>query len=45
MNLDRSELEHPSFLTAVGTVLSYSLVLIAMFLVLFAVPYLVFLSI
>lgn len=36
--------EHPSWLTAVATALSYGLILVAMTVALFVVPYLVFLQ-
>lgn len=42
MNLDR--FEHDSFFTAAGTFVSYGLILVAMTLLLFVVPYLVFLA-
>lgn len=37
-----AEYEHPTWLTAVATALSYGLILVAMTVVLFVVPYLVF---
>lgn len=43
MNLD--EFDHPSFVTAAATAGSYLLILVAMTLVLFVVPYVIFLSI
>jgi hypothetical protein len=36
------ELEHPSFTTAIATALSYGAILVAMTLLLFVVPYLIF---
>jgi len=39
-----AEYEHPTWLTAVATALSYGLILVAMTVVLFVVPYLVFLQ-
>lgn len=38
----REQLDHPSFFTAASTVLSYGLILVAMTLLLFGVPYLIF---
>lgn len=34
--------DHPSWVTAVGTLVSYGLILVAMFVALFVVPYLLF---
>jgi hypothetical protein len=34
--------DHPSFVTALSTVLAYALVLVGMTLLLFALPYLIF---
>lgn len=39
-----AEYEHPTWLTAVATALSYGLILVAMTVVLFVVPYLVFMQ-
>lgn len=39
-----AEFDHPSWLTALGTLVSYLLVLAVMTLVLFGVPYAVFLA-
>jgi len=36
------EFDHPSWLTAVGTFVSYGAILLGMFLLLFVVPYLIF---
>lgn len=36
------EFDHPTWLTAVGTFVSYGLILLVMFLLLFVVPYLIF---
>lgn len=38
------DLDHPTWTTAVGTFVSYGAILLAMFLVLFVVPYLIFLA-
>lgn len=43
MSVDLSEFDHSSFRTAVGTAVSYTVILVAMFLLLFVVPYAVFL--
>lgn len=40
----RSELSHSSFVAAGGTVAAYGLIILGMTLLLFAVPYLIFLS-
>jgi hypothetical protein len=42
MNVDLGQYDHPSWLTAVGTVVSYGLVLVAMTVLLFLVPYGIF---
>lgn len=44
MSVDLQQFDHPSWLTAVGTVVSYGLVLVAMTVLLFLVPYAIFLS-
>ena len=44
MALDRAEHDHPSFHTAASTFASYGLILIVMFVLLFVVPYLVFVA-
>lgn len=36
--------DHPSWLAAIGTVVSYGVVLLVMFVLLFVVPYLLFLA-
>lgn len=38
----RERHDHPSFVTAVGTVVGYGLVVVAMALLLFGVPWLIF---
>ena len=43
MNLS-ADLEHPSWLTAFGTLAGYGAILLAMFVLLFLVPYAVFLA-
>jgi hypothetical protein len=43
MELDRSEYDHPTWYTAASTFASYGLILLVMFVLLFVVPYLVFL--
>ncbi|MDG5778475.1 hypothetical protein VB773_16675 [Haloarculaceae archaeon H-GB2-1] len=40
--MDLPELEQPAWQTAIGTVLSYGIILVAMFLALFILPYVVF---
>lgn len=42
--MDRSAFDHPSFRTAASTVASYLLILVAMTVVLFLVPYALFLA-
>lgn len=42
MTLDLAEYDHPAWLTIVGTLVSYTVILIAMFLVLFGLPYAAF---
>jgi hypothetical protein len=39
-----ADYEHPTWLTAVATALSYGLILVAMTVALFGIPYLVFLA-
>lgn len=39
------QFDHPSWFTAAGTLVSYTVILVAMFILLFVVPYLVFLAI
>lgn len=39
------QFDHPSWFTAAGTLVSYAVILVAMFVLLFVVPYLVFLAI
>lgn len=43
MNLP-ADFDHPSWLTAFGTLAGYGVILLAMFLVLFVVPYAVFVA-
>lgn len=43
--MDLEQFDHPSWLTAAGTLVSYTVILVAMFILLFVVPYLVFLAI
>ncbi|MFC4552237.1 MULTISPECIES: hypothetical protein [Halorussus] len=43
MNLS-ADFEHPSWLTALGTLAGYGAILLAMFVLLFLVPYAVFLA-
>jgi hypothetical protein len=45
MSVDLQQFDHPSWLTAIGTFVSYGLVLVAMTVLLFLVPYAIFLSI
>lgn len=42
MNVDLGQYDHPSWLAAVGTFVSYGLVLVAMTVFLFFVPYGIF---
>lgn len=42
MNVDLQEYDHPSWLTAAATFVSYGLVLLGMFVLLFLVPYGIF---
>jgi hypothetical protein len=43
--MDLEQFDHPSWFTAAGTLVSYTVILVAMFVLLFVVPYLVFLAI
>ncbi|WP_272949835.1 hypothetical protein [Haloglomus irregulare] len=43
--MDLEQFDHPSWFTAAGTLVSYTVILVAMFILLFVVPYLVFLAI
>ena len=43
MNLS-AELEHPSWLTALGTFVGYAVILLSMFALLFLVPYALFVA-
>ena len=38
----RAEYDHPAWITAVGSFLAYSIILVGMALLLFAIPWLVF---
>ncbi|MDY6780806.1 MAG: hypothetical protein SV760_09795 [Halobacteria archaeon] len=40
--LEKPDLKHPSWLTALGTAVSYTLLLVGMFVLLFVIPFLVF---
>jgi hypothetical protein len=40
--MDLQEFDHPTWFTAAGTLVSYTVILVAMFVLLFVVPYLVF---
>jgi hypothetical protein len=40
--MDLQRFKHPTWQTAIGTLVSYSAILIAMFVLLFVVPYAVF---
>lgn len=42
MNAKLGEFDHPSWLTAVGTFVGYGVILLAMTIVLFLIPYLIF---
>lgn len=42
VSFDGSGFDHPSWLTALGTVVGYGALLFVMFVVLFVLPYLVF---
>lgn len=40
--MDLQEFDHPTWFTAAGTLVSYTVILVTMFVLLFVVPYLVF---
>ncbi len=42
--MDRSTFDHPAFVAALGTGLGYGLVLLVMFVLLFLVPYAIFVA-
>jgi len=42
--MDRSQFDHPAFTTALGTGLGYGLLLLVMFVLLFLVPYGIFVA-
>jgi hypothetical protein len=43
--MDLEQFDHPSWFTAAGTLVSYTVILVAMFVLLFVVPYVIFLAI
>jgi hypothetical protein len=43
--MDLQQFDHPTWLTAAGTLISYTVILVAMFVLLFVVPYLIFTAI
>jgi hypothetical protein len=40
--MDLQQFDHPTWFTAAGTLVSYTVILLAMFVLLFVIPYLVF---
>jgi hypothetical protein len=40
--MDLQQFDHPTWFTAAGTLVSYTVILVAMFVLLFVIPYLVF---
>jgi hypothetical protein len=43
--MDLQQFDHPTWFTAAGTLISYTVILVAMFVLLFVVPYLIFTAI
>jgi hypothetical protein len=43
--MDLQEFDHPTWFTAAGTLVSYTVILLAMFVLLFVVPYAIFVAI
>lgn len=43
--MDMQQFDHPTWFTAAGTLISYTVILVAMFVLLFVVPYLIFTAI
>jgi hypothetical protein len=44
MDLDLSEYDHPAWFTVTGTFVGYAAIILGMFLLLFVLPYLVFVA-
>lgn len=43
--MDLQQFDHPTWFTAAGTLISYTVILVAMFVLLFVVPYVIFTAI